>query len=399
MITKIIGIGAAGNKAAISATEEGIVKIEDVLLINSTFKDIPKDYNGESYCFANAYGGCGKERQVARDLCTRSLQEDNNLDIEKFLGVGTDQQAELVVLVSSTEGGTGSGTVPILASYINAVCGIHCHCFAIMGFEEDARGLKNTVEYMQEMDEDFAVEVIQNSKFLTEANGNRLKAEKAANASFCKKIGLLIGNPLRDSEHNIDQTDLLKVSTTPGYTIIEYAEFKKIKNRAEFAAMVENIIDESKTLDLNEPSQKRMAVIINIDPANTDIIEYQDILTKRFGMCFEKFEHIQHEKDMPEFFAFISTGSRLPVQEVQDIYDKYKEYTGKVAKSKDDFFKKTKELEFDAQDDKFDTAQQQKDKIDKKQFFAQVGGKKFNNTVVRLKTETNVEDDDVTGSY
>lgn len=396
MITKIIGIGAAGNKAAISATEEEIVELADVLLINSTLKDIPKDYQGKSYCFADAYGGCGKERSVAKELCARSLQEDEkNLGLEEFLALGTDRQAELVVLASSTEGGTGSGTVPILAKYINQVYGIDVHCFAFMGFEEDARGLKNTVEYMQEMEKDFAVEVIQNSKFLDECNGNRIKAEKAANTAFCKKISILMGNPLRDSDHNIDQTDLLKVSTTPGYMIIEYREFKKIKNKADFETMIENMVDTSKTLDLNDPSQKRLAMIINIDEDNTDIISYQDVLIKRFGMCYEKFEHIQHESDMPEFVAFISAGSRLPIQEVEDIYEKYKQYTGKVVKNKDDFFQKSRSLEFDAQDEEFNIQHKEKSTINKKQFFAQVEGKKFQNTVVKVRSETNVEENPV----
>ena len=43
MKTRIIGIGAAGNKAAISAVEANIDKLENILLINSTLKDIPRD--------------------------------------------------------------------------------------------------------------------------------------------------------------------------------------------------------------------------------------------------------------------------------------------------------------------------------------------------------------------
>ena len=372
MRTRIIGIGAAGNKAAISAVEDNIDKLENILLINSTLKDIPNDYKGLKFCFTNAYGGCGKERQKAKDMMMNDLQNDS-MHLEEFLKIGTPEKAELVVLVSSTEGGTGSGSVPILASYIWNVYGIPVHCFAFTGFEEDGRGLMNTVEYFQEMEEGFTVECLQNSKFMKACNNNKIKAEQAANAEFCKKISILFGNPLRDSDHNIDPTDLLKISTTPGYMVIEFAPFNKVKNREEFRAMIERIIDESKTLDLNEKSQKKLAVMINIDKESTDIIDYQDILIDRFGMCFEKFEHIQYEDDMPEFIAFISAGSKVPVKEIEAIYDKYKAATSKVDKAKDSFF--AKKFDFDAQDSMFDLAEN-RNTIDKNAFFVNAKNKK-----------------------
>ena len=38
---KLIGIGAAGNKAAITAFEKGVVAEDELLLINSNLGDIP----------------------------------------------------------------------------------------------------------------------------------------------------------------------------------------------------------------------------------------------------------------------------------------------------------------------------------------------------------------------
>ena len=42
--TKIIGVGAAGNKAAINLIEKGVIEKGNVLLLNSTKKDIPDEY-------------------------------------------------------------------------------------------------------------------------------------------------------------------------------------------------------------------------------------------------------------------------------------------------------------------------------------------------------------------
>ena len=41
---KLIGIGAAGNKAAITAFEKGVVAEDELLLINSNLGDIPQEY-------------------------------------------------------------------------------------------------------------------------------------------------------------------------------------------------------------------------------------------------------------------------------------------------------------------------------------------------------------------
>lgn len=158
MVVKLIGVGAAGNKAAIAAIQAGVVDLEDVLLINSTLKDIPHDYDGEKYCFNNAYGGCGKERKLATEYVMNDIK-NGHLDIEGFLQVGVEaKEAELVVLVSSTEGGTGSGTVPFLAKYIKSCTRAEVRCVSFIGFGDDIRGLRNTVEYFKELEDGFAVD-------------------------------------------------------------------------------------------------------------------------------------------------------------------------------------------------------------------------------------------------
>jgi hypothetical protein len=41
---RLIGIGAAGNKAAIHAVEKGVVTENELLLINNNLGDIPQAY-------------------------------------------------------------------------------------------------------------------------------------------------------------------------------------------------------------------------------------------------------------------------------------------------------------------------------------------------------------------
>ena len=376
MITKIIGTGAGGNKAAICAVKNNIINPHDVLLVNSTLKDIPHDYKCKENCveFSNSYGGCGKERKMAYKLCSQSIQ-DGTLDLDTFLGVDTDRQAELVIIATSTEGGTGSGSTPLMAKYIRDVLGISVMVFAFTGFEEDVRGIKNTVEFFQEMEDNFIVQCIRLSKFMSRCNGNKIKCEIEADKEFCNKISVVMGLQLRDSDHNIDPTDLLKISTTEGYMIVETCIFaEKIKNREQFRKAVIDMCDESTALDLDDPSQRKLAVVINLRSDCTDYIDYHDILIERYGVCFEKFEHIQDEKDMPQFISFISAGLKMPVQEVEDIYNRYVNMGSKVNKDKDDFFAAMKKKNFLEKDEMFDMGSQTKNKstINKRDFFSNV---------------------------
>lgn len=402
MICRLIGIGAAGNKAAITAVENEIISVNKTMLINSTLKDIPADYQSKEGAivrqYIGAYGGCGKERNISYGLAEKNLQEDT-LGLEEFLGVDTDKECELCIIVASTEGGTGSGSAPLIGQYILNVFGIPVHIFGIAGFEDDVRGMRNTVEFFKEMDDQFAVECIKNSKFLEECNGNKLKAEKKANEEFCKKISVLMGLQIRDSEHNIDPTDLLKISSrTFGYMIIESCVFSdKIKNREQFRQAIVDTLDKSKSLDIDEKGIERLGVIMNIKKDSTDYIDYKDIITDRFGVTYETYEHIQHEeKTMPEFIAFIMAGLKMPMEEIESTYKNYEESIKKVNKNQDSFFSTIQEKAIDTTDEAFNLGAKKIKTMDKKDFFKKASGGaggQFKNTRTKMVSVEDVADE------
>lgn len=399
MIVRLIGSGAAGNKAAITAVENQIMPISHTMLINSTLKDIPAEYQNKDGAnvkqFIGAYGGCGKERNISYELCKDTLMKDT-LQLKDFLNVGDDNEAELVIIVASTEGGTGSGSVPLIADYIRHVLGIAVHVFAITGFEDDVRGMRNTVDFFKEMKADYTVECIKNSKFLSDCHGNKIKAEKEANKEFCKKISVLMGLQIRDSEHNIDPTDLLKLSTEEGYMIIESCIFtEKIKNAEQFERTLVDTLDKSKALDIDDPAMTKLGVIINIKEDNTDHISYEDILTDRFGVPYERYVHIQHEEQtMPEFIAFIAAGMKMPNDEVESIYKNYTDAAARVDRNADPFFSTIVDKTIDPNDDKFNLKPKKDSTIDESDFFKKKPG--FNNTKTRM---VSAEVEGVTDEY
>lgn len=348
-----VGIGAAGNKAVAELIERGICTKDDALLLNSTLDDVPERFKEISKKLEGSIGGCGKERTLAKTLTLNALR-NGHLDLRSTV----DNSYSLVTVIASTEGGTGSGACPLIAKYYSDVVKIHTHVIAFKGFSEDSRGLQNTIEFFQDLNDLMTVQIIDNTKFMEECNGNKFKAEKAANEELCKRVNILLGLPLINSEQNIDMMDIYKVTNTPGFSTIEYRELdNKIKNVKEFNTILDEILDESKTVDAIIPSQKRLAAIINLPEKERDAVDFRfSVVRERLGdNVFEYFSHVQYDGKKP-FIAFISSGMKMPIDEIKKVHAKYKEASSALDKAEDQFYKETRELKGNIEDCIFDTA-------------------------------------------
>lgn len=366
---KVIGIGAAGNKAAINLIEKGIIDSKKILLLNSTLKDVPEKYKDFAIEFGDTKG-CGKERNLAKSMIMKSLQ-DGQVPLDSFL----DPEDKMVIIVTSSEGGTGCGASSIIAEYMDEVVKTKVHMFVLTGFEDDARGLKNTVDWFNDLSDRYIVEAISNKKFLDSCDNNRTKAELAANDEFANRIGILLGNEIYPSENNIDDTDLLKLTTTPGYMNIETCHLTKLKDVEQFNALIQTMMDDSKALD-TEQSAKRIGIVFNGSPKTQAAIDRSfDLIRKQYGNPFELFTHFQNVQD-EEFINIIVAGMKLPIDDIKGAYDRYKKQMEMVDRTKDSFFDKS----FDTENgDMFDTAGMKKEinpeemKKSKNAFFSKYG--------------------------
>lgn len=332
---QVIGAGAAGNKAAIALIEKGFTA-DSVTLINSTSKDIPEKYKDNSIIFGTSsmsLGGCGKERDAGKNLFIRDLKS-GNIRIDDII----DTETKVVIIVSSTEGGSGSAVTPILARYINDVLNIRVITVLFFGFNTDVRGMQNSIEICQEIDDTYGVIGISNAKFLEPANGNRIKAERMANEEFCNIVRILSGHDLADGDQNIDDTDLFKLVTTPGYMCIEHTDLRNVKNIDMFNKAVGNAIDESKLVDSEAKTAKRIGVVFDIPESMADSVDYDaTVIRQRYGVPYEYFSHIQNESSIGNI-TWIVSGMNLPIQELKEIFENYKRASAQVSKDKDSFF-------------------------------------------------------------
>lgn len=390
-----IGVGAAGNKGIVALVNEDVISQENTLLVNSTLRDIPDMYKNHADLVVNIgteeLSGCGKERTEGKRLALTALQ-GGKLNLDEWIKPDT----KLVIIVTSTEGGTGSGASVIIAKYLRDVLHVNVHVFAFTGFEEDARGLLNTLEFFKDMKEDFTVEIVRNKKFVQLAGNNYPKAEAMANHEFAVRISMLLGNVIIPSDTNMDDTDLEKVATNTGYMDIQYKELTdKLKNVSQFNDFIRDMIDNSKGMDINSPSQTLLGVIINIPDEQRDAIDYKwTEIISRYGEPFESFRHIQYDNSIKPFVAFIATGMKMPIKEIQEVYDKYIDRTSKVNKDRDDFLENLSDLDINTGDDMFNLRNKNKktgpSERDKSSFFSgfdlespNVPNKNFSNNSVK----------------
>lgn len=348
MVFQFIGLGAAGNKAAVDLVKGGVAKAEDIILINSTDKDFVNCDGIDNKVILNPNNaGCGKERKVARVYAEDAIKNEK---IKIKDGVTN------IVLVTSVEGGTGSGATPTIASYLKSK-NITIHICAFIGFEDDVRGLQNTVEFFQEISKFEAdIMTIRNASFNEEAYNNKFKAEELANQEFVKRTRILTGQDLIVSDQNIDDTDILKVVSTAGYKTIEEIKFNDIlTDQEQFNKLCRSMIYNSHSLRSENPGQIRLGVILNIRPESEDSVDYSfKVFKEAYGMPFEMFFHKQYDGKPQQYIQFISSGMKLPLEEVTKVYNRYKEETKRVDKSSDAFANAVDAFEMDDIDSMFD---------------------------------------------
>ena len=345
----IIGTGAAGNKAVVNLMELGVVDKDDVLLINSTLKDVPEKYRNIAVKLSDEYDGCGKERSLSKEITDEAIKDGtlnfNNLPYDIYK----------VIIVTSMEGGTGSGSTDIIAKHLYEKQNINnIEIFAFKGFEEDVRGIQNSIEFFQDMKPTYGVQVINNAAFLKEAGGNIKKAHKLANDELARRIRVSLGQVLVAGEDNVDGSDLYKVTNTTGYSTIEYTTIEdKIKSTEEFNKIISEMIDSTKSLSLS-PSATLIAVIINLQESSQDNIDYTfSVIREKLGEPYEIFKHIQYDKKSEEFIAIISSGMKMPIDELRNLKDKYDKRRSLINKSDDEFYTEALSMQGNSEDNRF----------------------------------------------
>lgn len=328
MNVMLFGLGAAGNKAAIEVIERGILNEERIKLINTTIKDIPDKYKKDKpdmiLKFSSMLGGCGKE-PIKGQKAMFSAIKDRDIDFSKLI----DPNIKAVILVTSVEGGTGCGATPVVAKYFVAL-NIPVHVFAFIGFQDEVRGINNSLKFFKDMPDGIILHTIENKKFL-DFTKNYSKAEMLANKEFVKQLEILIGSKMIPSSQNIDDTDHYKIITTPGYMDIRHIDLSGAKNVELTNHAIINSFESMSCMEYDNKGCKRLAVIINASQKTQDAIDNRFEVIKRYtGEPFETYRHIQYDENDSEYIDIIIAGLPYPEMGIKNMNKKYSSLKDKL---------------------------------------------------------------------
>lgn len=346
-----IGLGACGNKMAINLVKNGIVEREDVKLINSTLKDIPTEYKDYAIRLSDSQQGAAQERKRGKEMAIEAIKS-GRLNLDAIC----EPQHQKVIILTSLSGGTGSGASVVIAKYLKDVVGITVEIFGVMGFsDEGVRSLRNTIEFCQDLEGDYIVQLIQNDAFLAKAGGNRRMAEELANNNVARRILMCKGDLIQESSQNIDDMDLYKLETTPGYKMVEIISVKeKIKSHEQFNYLLKQAIDDTASVEPEAGGMKRLGMVMNLGKASQAFIDYSYAPVRQMlGVPYEIFEHVE-TIDSGEFIAIIATGLKLPIDKIKEIYERYNSEVEKVDMTNDEFFDQVRRMKGGPGDNMFD---------------------------------------------
>lgn len=322
----ILGLGNCGNQIADLGKA---MKNIPGLAINTSEKDISNVKHIDTFIIGDSKGA-GKDRTIAKTFVKKTVKE--LLANEKFSGFMKEQ--EVVVIASSTGGGSGSGIAPMMCHLLSEVYKntkfIILH--VLPSLKESLVAQQNTVEYLQELMNFDATYMSYDNNRQDGVPSNILMSE--INKQIIEDLCVLRGDyQIPTVFTSIDEKDTLKILGTKGrlqvariYDIKE----KDLDNRSIEELMIDSIkFSKHMTEFQRDMSVKRTGVILNLNEKINRMIDSNLPLVKSFiGEPVEGFEHIgiiQNNMEIKNNAMLIMSGLSIPDDRIEKISQRIKE--------------------------------------------------------------------------
>lgn len=324
----IIGIGNTGNQIASLGKKELNIP---VLAINSSEKDlatiedsIPKVLISDK---EGLFKGAGKDRKLAKSLLKDSIMNlINGPELKKTLN-----DVDVVFVVSSTGGGTGSGTAPLLANIISDVYqNVKCILVGVLPVNNEALSAHvNSLEYLREL-----YKVLDDQTYMLYDNDNlsdlpSYKILDTINQEIISDMKVIRGDYSMTTKYDsIDDRDMMRLISFPGRIVISRVEDFKEKD-VESKPIESMIIDSIKNNAHCEAQRdkKVMAtgIITNLSQALTEGFDNNVPMVRDFmGDPVHAFNHIyvNDDRKMPNNVFYIMAGLSAVNDKITSISDR-----------------------------------------------------------------------------
>ena len=322
----VIGLGNAGSQVAALANEKLGVQ---VLAINSSEKDLQTIPTTIPHVLIGDSKGAGKERGAAKKFLKDSVMGIiNNPDLNKIF------ETDIVFVVSSAGGGTGSGASIMFTNIIQEVYkNTKVITIGILPTLKEALSTQvNAIEYMQELYEtlDGCTYMLYDNDKLAKMPSTQMM--QTINESIVNDIDVIRGTyqlPTRFS--SIDEKDMGNIIMTRGRIAI--ASLRDIKEKDLDETSIEELfIKEFKTNTHCELQRDkivhRTGVISNLsDKINEKFDSHIPTVQEFIGAPVEEFEHIaiNSDKHLPNNIFLIAAGLTQVNDRIHKINDRIEE--------------------------------------------------------------------------
>ena len=331
----VLGIGNAGGQVANIACARGF----NTFCINSSEKDLDIiDENISVFLLGNSEGA-GKDRRVAKSFVKQYYKD--LLKTEDFIGFINN--IDVVFIVSSTGGGTGSGMSVILADILSKVYvnKIFINIGILPTLTDSIGAQRNTLEYLKEIKNlDKGYMLYDNNKYkhltpdayMSNINNEIVDAlcYLRGDYSYKTKYGM------------IDDADMFKLLTVPGMINISYYENfmeKDMDDKVMLDTFIPKIMKINGTCQIDKDRIiKRMGVIVNL---SEDLSRYYSSGMEDFksnvGEPLEVFEHyyLKEDESIPNRLGVILSGLSIPDDRIQIVVQRIKEVEDALNKRKE----------------------------------------------------------------
>ena len=309
----VIGCGNGGNQVTVWSKK--LMEDVPVLAINSSENDlntlpdeIPKKIIGDGK-------GSGKNRSESKEFLSKTIMELlSDTEFKNFV-----KELDIVFIISTTGGGTGSGIALVLTGIIQkAFPKVHVIPVGIMpSLKRDGESTQtNSLEYLSELynvlGPNTTYMLYDNDKFAKEDSVTMMER---VNMSIANDINVLRCNyNLATKYASIDEKDMLNIIRTPGRLFV--ASLVDVKEKdLDDTTIEEKVITEIKSNAHVELQRdmivSRSGIIVNLSSQllsnfNTHMETVQGFV----GSPVEEFEHIYVNEDrkLPNNVFYILAG-------------------------------------------------------------------------------------------
>lgn len=320
-----LGIGQAGSNIC----ETAELSEYRTAIINTSPEDLDSIKLVSNKLLLGKNGGAGKDRRISKADFKKNYNDVIKFVSDKF----SDKDIEIVYVVFSTGGGTGSGLGPIVIDILkNFYPQKKFGAVAILpALNESMVAQVNSIECLKELLQlKVPTFIIDNDKYSQYNKGYSKKdLYDTINEEFIDDLNLILNTERKSSKYgNIDNKDIMKILTTPGAIEIGVSDLSNNKD-IPFAKKVIQSFDQSVYARMElDGIVKKLGYIFETKADTTKDIKFDELYTD-IGTPLEVFEgYYLSEKEKNESVIVIASGLSFPE-------GRMKLTTDKISNSKD----------------------------------------------------------------